>query len=175
MFVRVKKNGRHEYLQLVSTQRLNGEKREKGSGTFFFSFLFFEIFTDGKLHEFFYLAGQVVGRLPAPFIETPVSHQARLIPPQHAAHVRLNLSLGAGRRDRGTYSLYPPVLHQGFGEDGLLLVLPAVGDLFPSGQRPVLEGDGQLARGLVPGDLRRAGQEEAPVALDVVLLNVCGL
>jgi hypothetical protein len=33
MFVRVKKNGRHEYLQLVSTQRLEGRVRQRVIGT----------------------------------------------------------------------------------------------------------------------------------------------
>ena len=65
------------------------------------------------------------------------------------------------------------VFHR-LGDDRFLLIPPAVGDGFLSGQRAVLEGDDQLLA-LRPRPSHPAGQEEALLALDVVLLHVGGL
>ncbi len=75
---------------------------------------------------------------------------------------------------------------QCLGDDGLLLVLLAVGDLLLRRERAELEGDGERAphphplshreRGArLPGDFFQARQEEALLAFDVVLLHVGGL
>ncbi len=69
----------------------------------------------------------------------------------------------------------PHSVFNGLGNNGILLVLLPVGDIFLLGERPVLERNDEFSSVLFPRGLLDPGQEESLVPFDVVLLNIRSL
>ena len=80
----------------------------------------------------------------------------------------------AGERGQGVRGVVQPLRNpiNGGGDYLVLLLLLTIADAFLRGKRPVLERDGDGAGGLVPFRIVEHWQEEAPVALVVVPLQV---